>query len=119
VIPIIVREVNWYGAPFAKLSPLPTGGKPLDSWSDREAAFFDIVQGIRRVVETMTTPSSNTSSFPLSKAAQNITKSSGRNKRLEALEKILRESYSSIREYEDIIRLSDDPRRKVQAQKSI
>jgi len=29
VIPIILRPVDWQGAPFEKIQALPTGGKPV------------------------------------------------------------------------------------------
>lgn len=42
VIPIILREVDWKNAPFGKLKALPTDGKPISSWSRRDAAYLDV-----------------------------------------------------------------------------
>lgn len=53
VIPIIVRPVDWKGAPFAKLQALPTGAKPVTKWPTRDDAFMDIVQGIRRAIDDL------------------------------------------------------------------
>jgi WD40 repeat protein len=53
VIPIILRPVYWQGAPFGKLQALPTGAKPVKSWSDLDEAFFNIAEGIRIVVEEL------------------------------------------------------------------
>ena len=53
VIPVILRQVEWKQAPFGKLKPLPTGGKPVIQWTDRDSAFFDIAQGIRKVIEEL------------------------------------------------------------------
>lgn len=50
VIPVLLRPVDWEGAPFSKLSMLPTNAKPVTSWRQRDEAFVDIVRGIRRVV---------------------------------------------------------------------
>lgn len=55
VIPIILRAVVWQNGPFGKLQALPTGGRPITSWPDRDEAFTDVVQGIRRVIETPST----------------------------------------------------------------
>jgi hypothetical protein len=55
VIPVILRPVEWKQAPFGKLNPLPTGGRPVVKWSDRDSAFLDIAQGIRRVIEELVT----------------------------------------------------------------
>ena len=44
----------WIGrAPFSKLQALPTNGKPVTSYVDRDEAFLDVAQGIRKVAETL------------------------------------------------------------------
>lgn len=53
VIPIILRPVDWIGAPFAKLQALPAGGLPVTSWSRYNEAFLDIARGIRATVEEL------------------------------------------------------------------
>src|SRR6266567_4988533 len=53
VIPILLRPVDWNKAPFAHLQALPTGAKPITSWSNRDAAFTDVAAGIRRVIEDL------------------------------------------------------------------
>jgi hypothetical protein len=57
VIPIILRPVDWHSAPFAKLQALPRDGKPVTKWSNRDEAFLDIAQGIRKAVEDLRSPS--------------------------------------------------------------
>ena len=39
VIPIILRPADWHEAPFGKLQALPTDGKPVTTWRNREEAF--------------------------------------------------------------------------------
>lgn len=51
VIPILLRPVQWTLAPFSKLQVLPTNARPVTRWGDREEAFFNIAEGIRKVVE--------------------------------------------------------------------
>ena len=46
MIPILVRPVDWEKAPFGHLKVLPTDGKPITLWRNRDEAFKDIVQGI-------------------------------------------------------------------------
>src|SRR2546423_7329297 len=48
VIPIVLRPVDWHTAPFGHLQSLPRDGKPVTEWDNRDAAFRDIAQGIRR-----------------------------------------------------------------------
>src|SRR5205814_636634 len=55
VIPIILRPVDWKGAPFEKLQFLPTGARPVTTWKNRDEAFLDIARGIRKAVEDLTT----------------------------------------------------------------
>ena len=39
VIPILLRYADWQNTPFNKLQFLPTNGKPIISWRDRDKAF--------------------------------------------------------------------------------
>jgi TIR domain len=54
VIPIILRSVDWTGAPFAKLQALPTGAKPVTRWPTHDDAFLDVVLGIRKAIDDLT-----------------------------------------------------------------
>ena len=53
VVPIIVREVNWKLAPFAKLEALPKDGMAVMKWPDRDSAWQNVSEGIERVIEEM------------------------------------------------------------------
>lgn len=53
VIPIIIRSVDWKGAPFGRLQFLPTDGRPVRSWSDIDEAFTDVARGIRKAAEEL------------------------------------------------------------------
>lgn len=57
VIPIILRPCDWHNAPFGKLQVLPINGKPITdrSWRSLDEAFYSVTQGIRKVVEELTT----------------------------------------------------------------
>lgn len=57
VIPIILRPCDWHKAPFSKLKALPTDGKPVNTWTNRDRAFLDIATGIRKVIEELATQS--------------------------------------------------------------
>jgi hypothetical protein len=56
VIPIILRSCDWKGAPFGKLQGLPKDMKPVKDWSDRDQAFTNVAQAIRRVAEKLVRP---------------------------------------------------------------
>lgn len=51
VIPIIIRSVDWSGAPFAKSQALPKDGKPVSRWDDPDDAWTDVARGIRHAAE--------------------------------------------------------------------
>jgi tetratricopeptide (TPR) repeat protein len=50
VIPILLRSVDYKGAPFEHLAVLPTDAKPITDCLNRDAAFADIAAGIRRAI---------------------------------------------------------------------
>jgi hypothetical protein len=51
VIPVVIRSVDWAGAPFGALQALPKDAKPVSSWVDPDEAWTDIARGIRRAAE--------------------------------------------------------------------
>jgi TPR repeat protein len=51
VIPVIVRPVDWSGAPFAELQALPRDGKAISSWSDRDDALMNVARAVRSIVQ--------------------------------------------------------------------
>jgi tetratricopeptide (TPR) repeat protein len=53
VIPIILRPVDWKGAPFDKLQVLPADAQPITIWLNQDQAFLDVAKGIRKVVQEL------------------------------------------------------------------
>jgi len=58
VIPVILRACHWQQTPFSKLQALPKEAKAISSWSDRDEAFTNVVEGIRSVAEELLTSES-------------------------------------------------------------
>ncbi|MEO0771068.1 MAG: NB-ARC domain-containing protein, partial [Cyanobacteria bacterium J06649_4] len=52
IIPIILKPVNWSATPFRKLQPLPEDARPITSWNDQDNAWLNVVEGIRRAVDS-------------------------------------------------------------------
>ena len=48
VIPVVLRPVDWSGAPFGRLQALPKDAKPVSVWPNRDLAWVDVVRGIRK-----------------------------------------------------------------------
>ncbi len=50
VVPIIVRPCDWQNSPMGSLEALPGKGRPISSWANRDQAWLDVVQGLRRLI---------------------------------------------------------------------
>jgi hypothetical protein len=49
LVPVILGQCTW--KPYVgTIQSLPTGGKPLNAWRPYDNAYFDIEQGLRRVI---------------------------------------------------------------------
>ncbi|MDJ0719002.1 MAG: TIR domain-containing protein [Prochloraceae cyanobacterium] len=53
VVPIILRPTDWKGTPFENLQALPKDAIPVTKQPNRDQAFLDIANEIRRVVEKL------------------------------------------------------------------
>jgi tetratricopeptide (TPR) repeat protein len=51
VIPILLRPVDWYSAPFAHLQPLPTNAKAITTWNNQDEAFTSVATSLRQAIE--------------------------------------------------------------------
>jgi hypothetical protein len=52
VVPIIVRQCDWREyAPFAHIEALPTDGRPVTSWANRDEAWTDVAVGLKTKVK--------------------------------------------------------------------
>jgi TIR domain len=67
VIPIILRPVSWKDASFGKLQALPTSGKAVTEWQNRDKAFLDIAEGIQKVIQEFSSSWVNENSLTLTK----------------------------------------------------
>ena len=45
-----MARTNWSDAPFGNLLVLPTDGKPVQSFDDKDEAWADVTKGIRAVI---------------------------------------------------------------------
>ena len=98
VIPVILRYVdNWEKTQFGKLQALPKNGKPVRSWADRDEAFADVAQGIRKAVEELlsTRPASLTPATSGQAAIWNVPHR--RNPHFTGREQLLDDLHSALR----------------------
>jgi hypothetical protein len=57
VIPILVRPANWKETPLANLQVLPTDGKAISIWRNRDSAFVNVEKGIRHAIKDLSSSS--------------------------------------------------------------
>lgn len=50
VLPVLVRDCLWQDSPLAHLQLLPADAKPVDKWSNQDAAWVDVARGIKAEV---------------------------------------------------------------------
>ena len=57
VIPVILKPVDdWHSTPFGKLQAVPTDGRPVTNWSNRDEAFANVAGHIRKAVDELRNP---------------------------------------------------------------
>jgi hypothetical protein len=100
VIPVILRPVdNWSKAPFGKLQAFPTNGKPVTTWSNRDEAFANVAQAIRKAVQELAATKPEPSSAPVSApvvAQESTGLTPTQRRRLEEKLKELQEQYDFL-----------------------
>jgi tetratricopeptide (TPR) repeat protein len=53
VIPVILQPCDWNKSIFAKLQALPKDAKPVSKWNNRNDAFLNVVEGIRKALDEL------------------------------------------------------------------
>ncbi len=56
IIPIIVEPCDWASTELRNLNALPRDGKAISEWANQEAAYHDVVRGLRRVLDAVREP---------------------------------------------------------------
>ena len=51
VIPVILRDCLWHGAPFGKLMATPTDGRPVTQWPDIDHAFRLVAEAVQKAAK--------------------------------------------------------------------
>ncbi|MCK8491782.1 toll/interleukin-1 receptor domain-containing protein [Spirosoma sp. RP8] len=50
IVPIILEPCDWQSTPFGKFKALPNDGKAVSTWENKNNAFLDITQNLRKLV---------------------------------------------------------------------
>lgn len=53
VVPIILRPIIFKDAPFGKIQALPKDAKPVTTWPNRDEAFYNVAEDIKKIAEEL------------------------------------------------------------------
>ena len=53
VVPIILEPCDWLASPLKRFKAIPKDGKPISEWTNKNAAWLDVVTELRRLVQLM------------------------------------------------------------------
>ncbi|MGA7238646.1 MAG: TIR domain-containing protein [Bryobacteraceae bacterium] len=56
VIPIIVRPTDWHLSPVGHLQALPKDGRAVIGWSNKDEAWANVADGVRRAIDNLLSP---------------------------------------------------------------
>ncbi len=52
IVPVIIEPCDWLNTPFKDFKALPKDGKPISDWENIHTAFLDVIQNIRRLINS-------------------------------------------------------------------
>lgn len=53
VLPIVIRPADWKGTALAKIQGLPRDAIPVATWPNRDEAWLDVINGIRKACKQL------------------------------------------------------------------
>lgn len=51
IVPVIAQPCDWHASPFGKMKAIPTDGKAISDWVNENAAYLNVIQELRRLLE--------------------------------------------------------------------
>ncbi len=70
ISPIIIRTIDWDSFSLGRFQALPTGGKPISTWVDQDAAWVDVTKGLRILIRGLNKEDVPTHSIPNMETSQ-------------------------------------------------
>lgn len=55
IVPIVLEPCDWLASPLGQFKALPQDGKPISTWTNKDAGWLDVVTELRRLVEAQRT----------------------------------------------------------------
>ncbi len=54
LVPVILEPCDWLSSPLSEFMALPQDGKPISEWTNANIAYLDVVNGLRRISQSVT-----------------------------------------------------------------
>jgi hypothetical protein len=116
IVPIIVEPCDWLSTPFKEFKALPKDGKAVSTWENKNTAFLDVIQNIRKLVEAVPEkPMKNNDTSSRSSSPRNyrVQKDFDTIEKIEFTEKTFNEVKEYLRRYIDEILEMDNIRARI------
>jgi len=109
IVPVIVEPCDWQNTPFSKFKALPKDGKAISTWDNKNTAFLDVTQNIRKLVQAgISKPDRIRSGSVQTSRNYRVQKDFDSIEKLEFLEKTFREIKDFLKRYiDEIIQLDN------------
>ena len=111
IIPVIVEPCDWLSTPFKDFKALPADGKAISVWGNKNTAFLDVIQNIRKLVTQSNTSKNVTSQAGTAKPIPRnyrIQKDFDSIEKMEFVEKSLHEIKEYLKKYiEEILTIDN------------
>ena len=117
IIPIILEPCDCLNTPFKKFKALPKDGKAVSTWENKNTAFLDIVQNIRKLIDSeesnrILETKSNSPSVPTSRNYR-VQKDFDSIEKIEFTEKTFHEVKEHLKRYMEEVTLLDNIKTRV------
>jgi hypothetical protein len=54
IVPVIIEHCDWKASPLVQFKALPKDGKPVSDWTNKDAAWLDVVTELRKLIAKRT-----------------------------------------------------------------
>ena len=111
IIPIIAEPCDWLSTPFKDFKALPKDGKAVSTWENKNTAFLDVIQNIRKLI---TSPANKTAQTKLKPSPTSSSRNYRVQKDFDSIEKMefVEKTFHEVREFlkryiEEIIQMEN------------
>ncbi len=103
IVPVILEPCDWLNTPFNKFKAFPKDGKAVSDWENKNNAFLDVIQNLRRLAtspdtESKVVKSANPSQIPMSRNYR-VQKDFDSIEKMEFVEKTFQEIKEHLEKY--------------------